>query len=1121
MDRQPYYADPRAADARASAARPSAARDDQDPRRGGGLDRLPPFLPSSQSLPKLPLTRSDGLAPLGPRLAPIKHSDASSSYLSQRSYPAMAERTSAFDLARHPPSPSSMPVGLVSADYGHSRRSPGDNVGPPPPHPQSSSYLAQHMHPAASYRSDTLRGPPSSHVPRHYPYDAPLAHMRPAPDLESPSSGTPIKRPRVSLACLACRNRKSRCDGVRPTCKTCATMKIDCKWPEVDFRRAKTGDAARARKRSPAGQSSQLSPSSLDQKSRTEIDSAGQMYGRHATARASSSTLPSSQSLSTAALAPGDRRATDSLASSPTLSRVNRYRTHSDGDRESRFAEASFRASRSPTERHMHPLYPQESRSASYARVETHARPYSSAGLPDARLDSRSSWTRDDRAHHYSQDRRAASEQHFGAPSRAMLPESRISGPSSAASRCRDRAAQIAILFRPATDAQRVAVEAHMSREFSLDDLADNATPGERLDHAFAADWDAIGGLSPAARRPFMDVAAGIVGILEIFGNDAQRDAVSSNDAAGRLHLLRLRNGQDALPDLRHLSIAMQLSPHEERELLQATPSAAYDTLSYPIPVDRLSLPLTEGIRRALEQQRADSDNEQSKSNSSSSLKTSERHAASPPPADVIPFVRQQDIKPPQAVLELFFQAYVQAIGDQMPGLDTKVIRARIRQGSISALLANALCAIGASLYERRGQRPSIDSALSSKSYLERARALIGAALQDPDLEAILALGVMATRDILTGHLISSAVVVSSAIRLCMQLDLHRARPTTPHSSPGSATESNKLGTELVADDVFWMTYCLDRVTSIVTARPLVIKDADIDTPFPATMRNGQPCLFAALVRQLHYLGRLVEVSMSGRANAAAAGGGGGAAEREQLREREMDDIGADLVGHYDSLAPVLQLGSANLGRAHDKGEALSFLQLHLTHNMALIQRFLLSRAALTQAEYDAMRSAASRVVEVCMLGRELDANMLADTPLSSGACFLAACVWLSEIEMLQQSVLAAVSGDARSAAVRLESAQSALAKLMETLAQHAKFWPVARNLVEVLERQQALCGSRRVSPATVTALVSQVEAIHVVVRRPRSGHGRERDADQEAAPVEVRKVHDLDVLRAAFPHLC
>ena len=840
----------------------------------------------------------------------------------------------------------------------------------------------------------------------------------------------------------------------------------------------------------------------MELKSRQETDAAGQMYGRFVPDRGSSSTLPPSQSMPMASLAPGAVRSVGALASSPTLNRGNRYRTHSDGDRQAHYHEPPSRASRSPTERHLPRLYPQESHSAAYSRTDSLARPYSSAGVHDGRQASSTLWTRDERMHSYPQDRRLAYEQQCSTSLRAV-PEARISRPSPVATRCRDRAAQISILARPTTDAQRIGVEAHLGRESNLEDVGEGIPAGERLDRAFAADWDAIGNLLPAARRPFMDVAAGIVGILEIFENDPQRGAASPHAVApGRLHLLRLRSGSSALPDLRHLSVALELLPHEERELLEATSSTAYDTLSHPIPVDRLSSPLTDGIRGALEHVEA-------QANKPVKTSTAPLHqAASPSPADVIPFVRHQDIKPPRPVLELFFQTYAQAIGDQMPGLDTTAIRARIRDGSISALLANALCAIGASLYERRGQRPPVEDALSSRVYVERARALIGAALQNPDLEAILALGVMAIRDILMGQMMSSAVIVSSAVRLCTLLDLHRLQPASRMSSPTSAAEGDYSAThKIVADDVFWMTYCLDRITSIATARPFAIKDSDIDTVFPATVRNGEPCIFAALVRQLHYLGRLVEAAASSRNNAAI----GSAAERDQLRERELAGMGVDLVGHYESLPAALQLGSANLGRAHDKRESLSFLQLHLTHNMALLHRFMLSQAALTQAEYDAMRSAASQMVEICMLAEAVDPTLMADTPLSAVACFLAGCVWLAEIELLEESQ-AVASGEGMSGVGQLEAAQSKLDKLMGTLARHAEFWPVARNLMEVLEKQQRVRNAS-LSSAAVGRLVSQIEAIHIVVRRPG------RAAKQ--APVQVRKVHDLEVLRAAFPHLC
>ncbi|EST05899.2 hypothetical protein PSEUBRA_004947 [Kalmanozyma brasiliensis GHG001] len=851
-------------------------------------------------------------------------------------------------------------------------------------------------------------------------------------------------------------------------------MKIECKWPEVDFRRAKTGDAAKARRKTPPGASTQRSPVSVDLKHHSRLDAS--VSDDNAYRRTSDGALPASQSMPTASFAPAALPVSDSQVSSPKSNRGYRYRTHSDGDRQARHAEAPVHAARSPTERFAYPG-PQERRADPYARAEAYARPYSSTGMPDARQDVP---MLDDRAQPYPQEHRAPVwEDRTSRPIRA-LPELRPPQRDPAAIRCRNRAAQIAVLARPATDSERIAVEAHLSTESNLEDLADQATAGERLDHAFATDWDAIGGLAPAARRPFMDVAAGLVGVLEISDMDAQRGhARVSAESVGRLHLFRLRHGStDAVPDLRHLNIAMDLPLAERRELLETT-SSPYNTLSYPIPVDRLSRPLVEVMRRGHHEKQEE---QQVKHGRASNVGTGAALRSFPPPSDSIPIVRKEDIKPPQAIQELFLQAYIRAIGEQMPGLNTNVVAARIRDGSISALLANALCAIGASLYERRGQRPSIGEALSSKVYVERARALLGAAIQNPDIEAILALGVMAIRDILLGQTISAAVIVSSAVRLCMQLDLHRSRA----KKPPSTQEGDDAVTKLKADDMFWMIYCLDRITSIATARPLAIKDRDIDTPFPATMRNNEPCIFAALVRQLHYLGRLVDIAVSGAGTNA-----------DRTRDLELAAIAADLNAHYTSLPATLLLSKTNLNLAQDRGEPLSYLQLHLTHHLALLHRFLLSRGGMTSGEHDAMRAAAAAVVQICKMGEEVNATLLADTPLSAAACFLAGCVQLAEIE----------AGDD-------EAAQSALECVMTTLSRHAEFWPVAGGLADVLHAERSRFRTQLLSAKALGKIVSQVEAVHVVVRRP----SEELDGQQA---VKVVKVDDLDVVRGAFPHLC
>ncbi|KAJ2979058.1 hypothetical protein NQ176_g3475 [Zarea fungicola] len=51
-------------------------------------------------------------------------------------------------------------------------------------------------------------------------------------DSDNPSTGS--KRRRISLACTACRTRKSRCDGRRPTCATCEKLGFDCQFDAPD-----------------------------------------------------------------------------------------------------------------------------------------------------------------------------------------------------------------------------------------------------------------------------------------------------------------------------------------------------------------------------------------------------------------------------------------------------------------------------------------------------------------------------------------------------------------------------------------------------------------------------------------------------------------------------------------------------------------------------------------------------------------------------------------------------------------------------------------------------------------------------------------------------------------------
>ncbi|KAK2596610.1 hypothetical protein QQS21_006286 [Conoideocrella luteorostrata] len=58
--------------------------------------------------------------------------------------------------------------------------------------------------------------------------------MAPQMDQESETTGRGPKRRRIALACNACRTRKSRCDGQRPTCSTCSQFNFECQYEPSD-----------------------------------------------------------------------------------------------------------------------------------------------------------------------------------------------------------------------------------------------------------------------------------------------------------------------------------------------------------------------------------------------------------------------------------------------------------------------------------------------------------------------------------------------------------------------------------------------------------------------------------------------------------------------------------------------------------------------------------------------------------------------------------------------------------------------------------------------------------------------------------------------------------------------
>ncbi|KAF1911756.1 hypothetical protein BDU57DRAFT_85766 [Ampelomyces quisqualis] len=69
------------------------------------------------------------------------------------------------------------------------------------------------------------------------PNEIPRPLLRPLLPSTSPRGEThslPPKRHRVSLACAACRSRKTKCDGRRPKCQECVARESPCQYTETE-----------------------------------------------------------------------------------------------------------------------------------------------------------------------------------------------------------------------------------------------------------------------------------------------------------------------------------------------------------------------------------------------------------------------------------------------------------------------------------------------------------------------------------------------------------------------------------------------------------------------------------------------------------------------------------------------------------------------------------------------------------------------------------------------------------------------------------------------------------------------------------------------------------------------
>ncbi|KAN0065422.1 hypothetical protein ACQY0O_001258 [Thecaphora frezii] len=999
-----------------------------------------------------------------------------------------------------------------------------DNLarGPYPAHPSALPTAS-----AAPRLGRTPSPPPALlSTGRHLPplglerssFSAPLHSRMLVADRDAPSSraiafeeshiAAPMKRPRVSLACLACRNRKSRCDGNRPTCKTCAHMKIDCKWPEVDFRRAKSGDAARHRRKGAGIGTSARSPSSGAPTISHEMRHHPAM--RPAEAPRSMARLPSPlvdrsggsmMESSAATFHPYARARMDS--SLPPLGRSER----SD-------VLGSFRDGRrpgSPSERYL-----LSHAAGSDPRPVHHLA--TNMRRPEGFTPSLGSVSSDGLAADVADGDRSPLKpspisppywwsKPMSADSAVPVPKAASSGRLSAA-RSRDIAARLLALLNvdPVLDRHGLPKHGDPASGRNSPQRHQIKHEAERLDEVFAIDWERLGVSRSALTREFTDAMAGTTAYLQLFEDGSMQSAAQPRRHAV-LHLFQSSSSAlEAHPRVRRISLSLELPDDVQQRLLRQPVGLA-------LPLRDLDLDLAE--RFTMLSPRLDA--------------VSLTHLA-------VDFSQDRERQPsdgglpaemPEEMMSELFDGAIPKLSilqevlditlDQMNGiylfLDRRALDKKIQDRTASPVLLNAVCGLG-SRFARRRFIGQFSAVRCGEAFARRAHQLFWQAVTYPTSDAVNAGVLLAVCEVGAGRVTSASTIAAATSRMAIQLGLHRVPP------PGSSlSEEERLSDQFL----FWAAYAIDRITSLMTGRPCAMQDRDIDARLPSLSNSVKVSSFG-------YMIDLVRISCSKISSSLFSPVHGGSADEvEQIQAERLASIYAEMNQWYDALPSWLQFDVDNLQRAARGDDCAIYCVIHLCYYCGFLWINLLDPSLpATSRGLAQMRHAAYNIVHISTLCMEQEGVALASLPLMTPAYFLAACVLIGDLEQLgelDQDLLLKPrhrSRDRYASPSRedddVERAHAGLQTCLTILEERSIYWTDASAAIDVLRKYIAAHQSRKLHEENLPELLKQLR--YIVILGDDVGPELSEELSGGAAGTVTEDIQEMRQLLPFFPSL-
>ncbi|CDR99269.1 hypothetical protein [Sporisorium scitamineum] len=325
------------------------------------------------------------------------------------------------------------------------------------------------------------------------------------------------------------------------------------------------------------------------------------------------------------------------------------------------------------------------------------------------------------------------------------------------------------------------------------------------------------------------------------------------------------------------------------------------------------------------------------------------------------------------------------------PWMEADELKNGVENGSMPAILANAVCAVAAR-FSNRPELCKVARKASGDPFSEMAKILIIPLLSFPSIEVIEALILLSYAEFAAGSDSGLWMYVGMALRMAQDLGLQHE--VSIQSIPNEKHQEK-------ARLLFWAVIGLDRITTFGTGRPVSIRETEIDIELPKLSEGSdmkdETVVFGHVVRILMLRGRMGEL-LNRR-------------EREESSmsaeetKRDLTQMWLELAQSYAKLPANLHFNVQTFQKSAAHNQSPGFVYLHvlfqstigLLDRPALMKKFTVDSAPLLPSFAPAASSAASRTIaDILTLGDAFDDRCIIASPyldqlvLPAGRSFVA-----------------------------------------------------------------------------------------------------------------------------------